>query len=196
MLPCFKHNQINSAKANPIRTRLQGLCNRLLCNRLLCFKHNQIKSTKAHPIRTRSQGGCNRLPCFKHNQKKCKGAPDTNPITGFFFIMWEISLVIFPESRQKPLAKQHAWGGAPCAHRNLRLRAAHFSPLFQHHTISSPVSCRKTLFVTAFLKKDKSICFPFRCLSKIVEKFLFLIPYYPLHFLLVCLRIVLQNLYE
>ena len=84
--------------------------------------------------------------------------------------------------------------GAPCAHRNLRLRAAHFSPLFQYHTISSPDSCRKTLFVTAFLKKDKSICFPFRCLSKIVEKFSFVIPYYPLHFFLVRFRIVLQEL--
>ena len=142
---------------------------RVLCNRLPCFKHNQISGAKTHPIWTRSQGP--------------------------FLLCEKYCCAIFPESRQKPLAKQRSLG-APCAYRNLRLRATHFSPLFRHHTISSPDSCRKTLFVTAFLKKDKSIPFPFRCLSKIVEKFLFLVPYYPLHFLFVCLRIVLQNLYE
>ena len=38
--------------------------------------------------------------------------------------------------------------------------------------------------------------FSFASLSKYVEKFLYLIPYYPLHFLLVCFRMVLQNLYS
>lgn len=160
MLPCFKHNQINSAKANPIRTRLQGLCNRLLCNRLLCFKHNQIKSTKAHPIRTRSQGGCNRLPCFKHNQKKCKGAPDTNPITGFFFIMWEISLVIFPESRQKPLAKQHAWGA-----RHARIEISDFAlrtfvPFFGITQYPPRTLVEKRFLSLLFSKKIKQSIFP------------------------------------
>ena len=157
------------------------------------------------------------------SNQKYKGAPDTNPIEGGFatgFITSNIIKSIVqrrtryePDHRvlfyyvgniacdisgitTKAPCEAVRMGGAPCAHRNFRFRAAHFSPLFQHHTISSPVSCRKTLFVTAFLKKDKSISFPFRCLSKIVEKFLFIVPYYPLHFLLVCFRIVLQNLYE
>ena len=34
-----------------------------------------------------------------------------------------------------------------------------------------------------------------RCLSKYVDIFLFYFPHYPLHFLLVYFRIVLQNLY-
>ena len=78
---------------------------------LPCFKHNQINSAKTHPIRTRSQGALQQASLLQtQSNQKCKGAPDTNPIAGSFFIMWEISLVIFPESRQKPLAKQHAWG--------------------------------------------------------------------------------------
>ena len=35
-----------------------------------------------------------------------------------------------------------------------------------------------------------------RCLSKYVDNFLFCFPHYPLHFLLVCFRMVLQNLYS
>ena len=34
-----------------------------------------------------------------------------------------------------------------------------------------------------------------RCLSKYVDNFLFYFPHYALHFLLVCFRMVLQNLY-
>ena len=141
---------------------------RVLCNRLPCFKHNQIKSAKAHPIRTRSQGPF--LLCGKYR-------------------LW-----YFRNHDKSPL-QSSTHECASCTHRNLRFRAAHFCPLFQYHTISLH-ACRKALFVTAFLKKDKSICFPFRRLSKNVEKFLFIVPYYPLHFLLVCFRIVLQNLYE
>ncbi len=60
---------------------------------LPCFKHNQINSAKVHPIRTRSQGPLQQASLLQtQSNQLCKGAPNTNPIAGFFFIMWKILL--------------------------------------------------------------------------------------------------------
>ena len=160
---------------------------------LPCFKHNQIKSAKVNPILGFFATGFFASNTIKSKvQRRTRYEPDHRVL---FYYVGNVACDISGITTKAP-CKAARMGGAPCAHRNFRFRAAHFCPLFRHHTIFSPISCRKTLFVTTFLKKDKSICFPFRCLSKIVEKFLFMVPYYPLHFLLVCFRIVLQNLYE
>ena len=95
---------------------------------------------------------------------------------------------------------------APCeaalmGERHVRIEISDFAlrtfVSFFDITQYSPRSLVEKRFLSLlFSKKINQSIFPLRCLSKIVEKFLFLIPYYPLHFLLVCFRIVLQNLYE
>ena len=154
---------------------------------LHCFKHNQINGAKVNPIRTRSQCSLQQASLLQtQSNQKCKGEPDTNPIAVFFATGFLASNTIKKSAKAHPIrtrsqgsfllcGKYRLWyfrnhdksplqSGthecAPCAHRNLRFRAAHFSPLFQHHTISTPDSCRKTLFVTAFIKNTISSIFP------------------------------------
>ena len=167
---------------------------------LHCFKHIQIKSAKAHPIRTRSQGPLQQASLLQTQSNQwCKGAPDTNPILGFFatgfiasnttkskmqgrtryepdrrvlfYYVGNIACDISGITTKAPC--KAARMGAPCAHRNLRFRATHFCPLFQHHTISSPVSCRKTLLLLLFSKKINQSVFPFAVCRKLSRSFCF-----------------------
>lgn len=89
-------------------------------------------------------------------QKQTRYEPDHRVL---FYYVKNIAVWYFRNHDKGPL-QSSAHGCTPCSHRNLRFRAAHFCPLFRHHTISSSVSCRKTLFVTDFLKKINQSIFP------------------------------------
>ena len=92
------------------------------------------------------------------------------------------------------------YGAALMGARHMRIETSAFAlrtfvPFFDITQYLSRTLVEKRFLSVIFLKKINQSIFPRRCLSKIVEKFLFLIPYYPLHFLLVCFRIVLQELF-